>query len=1272
MLGKLSLRDIRSSLGRFLAIAAIIALGVGLFAGLRVSKDAMILTGDQYLRDFQLHDFRLLSTLGFTDGDVEAFGVLPGVRTARGSRSREALFETKSGSDGVIVMLTLLPDLNVPDLRAGRLPESTEECALDASYFGEDVIGTQLTLSLHNDEDTLDFFASRSYTVVGLVDSPLYINFERGSTSLGSGKVDCFGYLLPEDFTAEYYTELYLTLDDTALIYSEAYAALADQYQPAVENLLESRADLRYETLRGDAQQELDKARTELDDSWAELEDARLDYADGTAEAETELSDALITLQDARAELDGGWAELDDARAALARETASAQAELQDGQKELDDALFGLQDGQKELDDALAELEDGEIQYADGLRDYQEGLAAFEDGKVRYEQGQSDYDQGLQEYEDGLAKYQSGLSAYRSGRAAYNEGWRQYQDGMAQMEAAMELAGIEDMEAFRAAITVQSAQVEGARTLLNTLAAQLQFESAEALFAALDADEDGMLAGMLAGVLAQLPPELGAPADADALRAIYDQIQQYDQAVALIAGYDELQAAKEQLDSAASQLSSASSRLSDAKRELDEAKEQLNKAKAELADAETALTDGWAELEDARIELEDARAGLDDGWASYRDGQAELADGQAEYEDGVRRLADGRRELAEKVAEAEAEIAEAKAKLTDGERAYQDALAEYEDAQKEADETLRNAAREIEDGQQELEDGEAEYADGLQELEKLEPAVCYTLGRSANIGYVCFESDTNIVASVAGVFPLFFFLVAALVCTTTMTRMVEDERTRIGVLKALGYGNGAIVGKYLFYSGAASLLGCAVGLVGGSWLFPTVMWKVYDIMYSFSYPIRFVLDWRLAAFSIGLYLLCSLGSTLLVCRVSLRTAAADLIRPKAPKNGKRILLERVTFLWRRLPFLHKVSARSIFRYKKRLFMMVLGIGGCTALLLTGFGIRDSIANVVDFQFSEISFYDSSVTFLEPMGPVEQQAFLDDCGAWVERAVFFHGSSVDVSSGRRTKSVNLVVAGPEITEYMDFHQGSQPLPYPDGGALINNGLAEAMELRAGDLLTIRDGEMHTMTVPVSGIYDNYIFNYVFVTPETAEAQWGFAPEVKSAYIVDRADADHRAAGAALIGHEDVASATINVDLQARVGAMLSSLDYVVLLVILCAGGLAFIVLYNLTNININERIREIATIKVLGFYAGETASYVFRENFVLTIVGAVLGLGLGRLLHAYVMLQIRIDTMHFDAHVAGWSYLWSFALTFVFAAAVDFIFFFRLERIHMAESLKSTE
>ncbi len=545
----------------------------------------------------------------------------------------------------------------------------------------------------------------------------------------------------------------------------------------------------------------------------------------------------------------------------------------------------------------------------------------------------------------------------------------------------------------------------------------------------------------------------------------------------------------------------------------------------------------------------------------------------------------------------------------------------------------------------------------------------YLLERNTNIGYACFENDSQIVGQIARVFPIFFILVAALVCMTTMTRMVEEQRGQIGILKALGYSDRDIMMRFVSYSGSAALLGCIFGYGVGIFLFPGVIWITYHLMYI-SLDMLFVFNWQLALISLLVAIACSVGITVLAVRMELSTTAAGLMRPKAPKPGKRVFLEHIPAIWNRMKFLHKVSVRNIFRYKGRFFMMILGISGCTALLLTGFGIKDSIRDFARMQFEEIQTADASVNFRNGEGsrsPEELQGILDrDAKSYI----LSYTASWDLVHEKTVKSVNLIVpeASKDFTEF--FHlmtTEGDPLQVPSKGRiLICISLAERYHLKVGDTVTLRSEDLKEVTVEIAGIFRSHIYNYVIASPEDIPRN------VNCAYVCFPEGTDSNKAQAVITECKDVTYVEVFSTLKERFTKMLDSLDNIVLIIILSAAGLAFVVLYNLTNINITERIREIATIKVLGFYPGETAQYVFRENIVLTFFGMLAGLGLGILLHRFVMSQIHVDMVYFNKQILPLSFVYGILLTFLFTFLVNLFMRRKLEKINMAESLKSVE
>ena len=1222
---KSTLREIRQSLGRYLAILAIVGLGVGFFAGLRMAQPDMMATGVAYLRDHQLFDFQLMSTLGFTQEDVAAFSRMEGISAAVGSVYTDFLMEREENEELVVTARSLTGDINRMELMAGRMPEAANECVGDSRFFTEEDLGTAVRVSPNNDEDTLELLVYDEYTLVGLVQSPYYLNYERGTSSIGSGSVSAFVYIPEEGFDFEAYHEIYLSIADGADAYSDAYEDQIDSLKPQVEDLLSQRAELRYDTLYSDAMEDILEAEQELADGWEEYRSERSD-------AELELSDALQELLDGEADYAQGVKDYEQGKIDYAeglqeyedglKEIADAEQELKDGWQEYYD---GKAEAEQELRDAYQELLDAEAEYADGLAEYEDGLKELQDAEA--------------EYEDGLSELEDARDQLYDAEEELDRGWEQLQDAKDQLE-------------------------EG----------EAQYGQLQELYQAGEQLADGLSAmtgisdpSTLVGYIGSLSPD-------DPIYAGIDQALQAQgsSAAEFVGGW---QAAESQLGGS---LNDAT--LQGLRNELDQGRIEYEEGLLEYEDGVAQYEDGYAQYLDGRDELRDAREQLDDAWAELDEGKQELDDGRAELDDGWREYYEGAAEAEQELQDAYQELLDGEQELADGKQELEDAKVELEDAKKDLDAAQREyydgeaeADREFLDAETELSDAEKELSDAREDLKDLRRADTYTLTRDENIGYVCFDNDTSIVAAISVVFPVFFFLVAALVCMTTMTRMVDEQRTQIGVLKAMGYGNGQIMGKYLFYSGSAAVIGSTVGYAVGAHWMPWIIWEIYGVIYSFA-ELTFVFDPVLAAVSFAAALLCSMGATFLSCRVELTKAAAELIRPKSPKAGRRVFLEYITPLWRHLSFLHKVSIRNVLRYRSRLIMMVLGIGGCTALLVTGFGLRDSIKSVVDDQYAEITLYDYNVSFQDPQDQEDVAEYLAACGWEAENSLLVHNGSVDIRTGRNSKSVNLVVSASNTLEgFISLHSGERTVEYPASGeVVINIGLAENLGIAVGDTVELRDDDVGTLTVTVSDICDNYVYNYVYVSPDTYLDQLHEEPEYKNLYLLGHEGADPYQEGAVLSDDDGVSNVAISEATRSQVDSMLTRMDYIVVVVVVCAGALAFIVLYNLTNINVTERIREIATIEVLGFYQNETASYVFREIFMLSALGSLVGLLMGKALHAFVMAQVQIDAMYFPSRIAPVSYLYSLALTLAFTLVIFLALKPRLRKIDMAESLKSIE
>ena len=515
-------------------------------------------------------------------------------------------------------------------------------------------------------------------------------------------------------------------------------------------------------------------------------------------------------------------------------------------------------------------------------------------------------------------------------------------------------------------------------------------------------------------------------------------------------------------------------------------------------------------------------------------------------------------------------------------------------------------------------------------------------------------------------FPLFFALVAALVCITTMTRMVDEERTIIGTMKALGYSPLAVISKYLLYAPSAALLGCLLGFFLGTVLIPYFVWFAYGILYDYAR-----LDFYFSPLMVCLCLLVTvpgaLGVTWLVCWRESRACPAELIRPKAPKKGKKILLERIKPLWRLLPFLTKLSLRNAFRFPLRTAMLLLGIGGCTALLLAGLGARDSIAHISTYQYEEILLYDLEVN-LDP----EKLNASAAAGLWdaeAERAALTRREPVTLRAGEREKSTHLIASRPgELEGLISLHDKNGPLSCPGPGeAVITGKLAESLSLHPGESVVLTTDSGESVTLTVTGVCENYIRHYVFT--DLASLADG---RENAALLRLRPEEDAAAFGAALRAEEGVSYVTLARQERETIENSMRSMDVLIALIVVCSGALAFITLYNLTNINLMERTREIATVKVLGFTRRETAGYVLKENVLLSLLGAALGLTLGKGLHTVIIDALVVEYMSFERRISPLSYLLAFTITILFTLLTNAFMRRRLDAVDMAESLKSVE
>ncbi len=1211
------LKDISKTKARFISIMLIVALGVGFFTGIKAAAPSMNASAEQYYKENYLMDIRLLSTVGFSDKDVEEALKLEHVKKVSPSYYTDAVINS-SGSGSVIRLYSNIDEdengiaLNKPIVHEGRLPEKTGEIALEITTFGTgggyslgDVITLEPQISGEHMDDKLE---SLEYTVVGFVQTPLYVSFERGTTSVGSGKIHMYGIVCSEEFKADRYSQLYVLTDYTdthSQTLDDDYNSFIDSLKPQFESLAEKRAGLFDVEYLNDAKQKLadaentldserDKAEKELADAKETLDNAEKEYNEKTTDGQKQLDDAKEKIQTGKKQIEQGYIDLDNG-------IKQGQAKLDNAQIQLDNAKQALKDGKAEFNtqiaDAQSQLDLAEREYNKGLETYNNGLSQFNretaPAKAALALMKSRYDSALNVFQN-ITKpsHQRVINDAQSNIDSASK-------EKAELEQKLEQAQTEAEKAsYRLQIALCDTVIEGNQRIIDR--EQERLDSAES--------------------------------DVNDIKKEYDDaLSQYEE-----------------------QTAEPLKQLEEAKAQLDSAKEQIDSGKAELAE-QKAL------------------------------GEAQLAQAQEEINAGTQALSDGRQELIQKKNEGRQKLKDSEKQIKQAEEDYLNGKDEFEKQKLEGRQKLDDAKKEYEEKKEEallkLSDAQADIDRAKEKLADLSEPEWYFFTRRDNPGYLSLIDDTTRVDAVGVVFPLFFLLVVALVCITTLTRHVDEKRTEIGTLKALGYSNASIKSQFVFYSAAASLVGCILGVALGMFTLPRVIYNAYGIMYmlidlKLVVPIANVIVAVLTAFA------CTTIVALFTCSKALREKPSELMRPKAPKTAKRILLEKIPFIWNRMNFTSKVTARNIARYKARFFMTVIGVAGCTALILTGFGLKNSIGAIAEKQFDEIFTYDLIAVLENEDTAHRHKELLESIknSEYVDTAMLERQTAVEVKAengDELTDDVYLIVPEDENARKELIHirepKSGAPIEFKSDGAVITQKMADVLKLSPGDTFTLTDNNRQ-YRVKVSAVAENYIYSYVVMNPEYYESVYGKAPlyNMILGSMNDETDENERKLGALCLDKDGIVAVSFISGSIKSFNDTVKSLDMVILVLLVCAGLLAVVVLYNLTNINIAERVREIATIKVLGFYNGETCAFVYRENIILTLCGIVSGLFVGVVLHRFVILTIEINKTMFARDIAPLSFLLAAVLTAVFAAAVNFVMYFKIKKIDMVESLKSIE
>ena len=1197
--------EIKKTMGRFVSIFFIVALGVAFYSGIRASEPSMRITADQYFDDSELMDLKVMGTMGLTKADIKAIGKVSGIEAVEGGYSKDVLCPV-GDNEKVVHMLSKEKNFNQVSVVEGRLPEKAGECLVDEDFlsYTDLKVGDTVTFHSGDGEALTDSLVTDTYKIVGIGNSPLYISFGRGSSTIGTGEISGFVVVDKSSFDMDVYTEAYVKVSDAEekIAFTDEYNNLSDAAKEAVSAIEEERCAVRKQEIVDEANEKLADSEKTVNEKSQELEDAKKELESGKSKAAEELEKAKQQLTDGEAELADAKQQIADGETQL----ADAKAQLNDKQAQLDSAEAQYESGKAQLDQKEQELADAEQVY---LSNYSKYMPIITAGKEQIPAGKSQIADGKKRLDEGLAP----LNRLKDELAGIEDEISQCDSKIAGLNT--QLDGM-DSEVYQKYVNIpkenrneeEQAYVEKWENLNTKLAGmqerktQLENTKQEKLNKAGFATE--------ADLEAQITSLTKQKEDLDAKET------------ALLQQEQTLAAQEEELLSAGRQITDGKSQIAAARSQLDSTKSQI--------------TDGKAQIQSAWALLNEKEGTLNASKAQLASGEQELADGRSEYEQAAK--------------EAEDRITDGQVKITDGEK--------------------------------QLVDAKQKIADAKAEIKKIENPKWYVQTREdALTEYQGYGDNADRMRSIGKVFPVLFFLVAALISLTTMTRMVEEQRVQIGTMKALGYGKAAIAGKYIGYALIATLGGSIFGVLAGEKILPFIIIYAYMILYKHLPAILVPYHMSYALQASVIAVACTLIATIASCYKELAAEPAELMRPAAPKQGKRILLERIGIIWKHLNFTWKSTVRNLIRYKKRFFMTIFGIGGCMALMVVGFGLKDCIYEIVSLQYEKVQFYDAATYMSDDISEENRQQLHDylDQNADIKETIEARMQKTDVKSASGKKTLYLMVPSDneKIEDFLSFHSRTnkdEVYSLKKDEVILTEKMASLLNVKVGDELTIEDEDRGDQTVTVGAICENYMSHYLYLSPEKYEELYGVPAEYNTIIYSakDGKDDQIEKIGTKLLSMDGVLNVSYTSSIEGRLDDMLRSLNLVIVVLIVSAGMLAFVVLYNLNNINITERQRELATLKVLGFYDGEVASYVYRENILLTIIGSVVGMVLGNLLHRYIILTVEVEEAMFGRQIHWQSYLYSFLFTVAFSLFVNWVMFYKLKKIDMVESLKSVE
>jgi putative ABC transport system permease protein len=1310
-------KDIRKSFsgswGRFFSIMGLMLLGSFALVGLYVTGPDMRDTGTSYFNQYNTADISVIADYGLDKNDVQTIKQAKGVRQAEFGYLKDVAIK---GSTTSIRIYSAPQKVSQYQLVKGRLPKVSNEIALNAEQEKQYKIGQTYQVTEKADALGNKVLKTHAFKVVGFVHSSEMISdVNMGQSTSGSGSLQGYAVVPKSAFDSQFYMLARLTYQDTQGVdpYSTQYTKLLATHKNQLKTLLKNQPQKRLAAIKTQAQAKIDSGQKKTDAAKQKL----IDTQKQLASAKTQIAAANTAIATNQSKLN--------------TQVATAQSQINDGEKQLQSAQASFTSAESQLNSAKTQLANGQTTLTakwTQLQAVKNQLASAQAQLVSSHQ-----------------QLTGAAQALNQGKMQIADGYQQISVNQAKLNQAQTQIASSAKELAQQKALLDVKEAEYTQNLQTFTAKQKQWESANAALAekqtALTKQKDALTDGkfqyetgisQLQAQIAELQKQLADPHLTDAQRAelnaqLTGANQKLNQTQAAYTafmqdkytpGMAQINQGQAQIDATAKELATAKTQLTESAQQLQEARTQLNASQTKYAAANQELTATKVKLQENTAALTAAKNKLaasvqllagkekeyNTGFAQYNQGVQDYNTGMSQYRNGLQTWLATAETLQQKSAAYQqnaAKIAQARTELQTKQSALTTAKSTLTAQQANGEQQLAAAKNT-------LATKEKEYQDGLTKFNREKPAAKKKIAAAEKTlteaketlkhlsapvyardsrrevpwgdGYKIFGTISWIVDSLAAIFPIFLYFVAALVTITTMTRFVDEERINSGTLKALGYDNADVIKKFTIYGATASIIGTILGVALGHTLLPYIVYNAYRVGFTLP-PIQLHIHWGVTIIAFILAILSTVVPAYYVARRELRDKPANLLLPKPPAAGSKIFLERIGFLWKRMSFTHKVTARNIFRYKKRMFMTIFGVAGSVALLFTGLAVQHSISGINQRQFGDLVHYDLIVAHTDYV-PASQQKKIDQLLAKkdVKEHTTIHYEQLTKAAGKAndTQQIKLIVPSDADTfnNYIRLinRQSQRKLSLQSNGVVISERLADLLGAKVGDTITLRDSNNTPRRMKVTGITEMYMGHFAFMS-KTAYAQAfakSFSTNADLVNLKDRSLRNTRKQSAQFMKLTGVAGVVQNTTLRSQISTIVNSLDKIMMVLIIVAGLLAIVILYNLTNINVSERMRELSTIKVLGFYDNEVTMYIYRETIILSLFGIIVGYGLGALLHRYILWAVPPDEVMFNPALGAMGFILPLIVVAVITLFLGFFVNHRLKNVDMLEALKSVD